>query len=91
MQFSPKLLSLAAEAEAALAGHFARIDGVSFANTSRVLDTFRTHRVSDAHFAGTSGYGYDDRGRETLDASTPISSVPRPPLCGTPSSTAPRL
>ena len=67
MQFSPKLLSLAAEAEAALAGHFARIDGVSFANTSRVLDSFRTHRVSDAHFAGTSGYGYDDRGRETLD------------------------
>lgn len=68
MQFSPKLLSLAAEAEAALAGHFARIDGVSFANTGRVLDTFRAHRVSDAHFAGTSGYGYDDRGRETLDA-----------------------
>ena len=68
MQFSPKLLSLCTEAEQALTGHFARIDAVAFANSSRVLDAFREHRVSDAHFAGTSGYGYDDRGRETLDA-----------------------
>lgn len=68
MEFSPKLIALAAEAEQALAGPFARIDAVSFANSSRVLDAFRAHRVSDAHFAGTSGYGYDDRGRETLDA-----------------------
>ena len=55
MQFSPKLLSLCTEAEQALAGHFARIDAVAFANSSRVLDAFREHRVSDAHFAGTSG------------------------------------
>ncbi len=68
MQFSPKLIALAAEAEQALAGHFARIDATAFANSTRVLDAFREHRVSDAHFAGTSGYGYDDRGRETLDA-----------------------
>ncbi|MBQ8397722.1 MAG: methionine gamma-lyase family protein [Clostridia bacterium] len=68
MQFSPKLIALAAEAEQALAGHFARIDATAFTNSSRVLDAFREHRVSDAHFAGTSGYGYDDRGRETLDA-----------------------
>ena len=68
MQISPKLISLAAEAEAALAGHFSRIDATAFTNSARVLDAFRTHRVSDTHFAGTSGYGYDDRGRETLDA-----------------------
>ncbi|MBR7185827.1 MAG: methionine gamma-lyase family protein [Clostridia bacterium] len=68
MQFSDALIALCAEAEQALSGHFARIDAVSFANSSRVLDAFREHRVSDAHFAGTSGYGYDDRGRDTLDA-----------------------
>ena len=68
MQFSDALIALCAEAEQALSGHFARIDAVSFANSSRVLDAFRKHRVSDAHFAGTSGYGYDDRGRDTLDA-----------------------
>ncbi len=68
MKFSPELLSLCAEAEAALAPHFARIDEIAFANSDRVLDAFREHRVSESHFAPTTGYGYDDRGRETLDA-----------------------
>ena len=36
-------------------------------NTRRVLDAFREYRVSDACFAGTTGYGYDDLGRETLE------------------------
>ena len=67
MEFSDKLLALAAEAELSLAGRFAEIDRVSFKNTARVLDAFRNHRVSDAMFAPTSGYGYDDKGRDTLD------------------------
>ena len=62
-----KLLQIANEAEAALAGIFADIDAVSMQNTARVLDAFRNHRVSDAHFAPSSGYGYDDKGRDTLD------------------------
>ena len=62
-----KLLQIANEAEAALAGIFADIDAVSMQNTARVLDAFRDHRVSDAHFAPSSGYGYDDKGRDTLD------------------------
>lgn len=33
----------------------------------RVLDSFRAHRVAEACFSGTTGYGYDDLGRETLD------------------------
>ena len=36
-------------------------------NTQRVLAAFRKHRVSDSMFAGTTGYGYDDHGRDTLD------------------------
>ena len=62
-----KLLQIANEAEAALAGIFADIDAVSMQNTARVLDAFRDYRVSDAHFAPSSGYGYDDKGRDTLD------------------------
>ena len=62
-----KLLQIANEAEAALAGIFADIDAVSMQNTARVLDAFRDRRVSDAHFAPSSGYGYDDKGRDTLD------------------------
>ena len=68
MEFSQKLLALTAEAERALAERFAEIDRVAFENTKKIMDAFRDHRVSEAMFNATSGYGYDDRGRDTLDA-----------------------
>lgn len=68
MEFSNELLTLAGRAEAALAERFADIDRVAFENTQKVMDAFREHRVSEAMFNPTSGYGYDDRGRDTLDA-----------------------
>ncbi|MBT2215022.1 methionine gamma-lyase family protein [Virgibacillus dakarensis] len=37
-------------------------------NQKRVLDAFKHNRVSDSHFHSTTGYGYDDNGRETLEA-----------------------
>lgn len=61
------LKQLTYEAESALADQFRHIDEVAYSNTAKVLDAFKEFRVSDAHFAGTSGYGYDDHGRETLD------------------------
>ncbi len=67
MKFSSNLQELAKRAEAELSGIFAELDETSFYNTNRIIDAFREHRVSDAMFAGTSGYGYDDRGRDTLD------------------------
>jgi cystathionine beta-lyase family protein involved in aluminum resistance len=36
-------------------------------NQFRVLKSFQNHRVSDSHFIPTTGYGYDDHGRETLE------------------------
>ena len=41
---------------------------IAFYTTSRVLEAFRAERVSETHFAGSTGYGYGDRGRDTLDA-----------------------
>ncbi len=67
MPFSENIMMLAAEAEAALAQNFAAIDKVAYENTCRVMEAFKEERVSDACFAGTTGYGYDDRGREVLD------------------------
>ena len=67
MTFSDKTLALAREAEAALSDIFSEIDRVSYIGTCRVLDAFREERVSDACFGSTTGYGYDDRGREVLD------------------------
>ncbi|GAA0444886.1 aminotransferase class I/II-fold pyridoxal phosphate-dependent enzyme [Lentibacillus halophilus] len=37
-------------------------------NQKRVLDAFINNHVSDTHFQSTTGYGYDDIGRETLEA-----------------------
>ena len=67
MQFSQKVLSLTAEAESKLSDIFAEIDRISFENTKKIMDAFREHRVSEAVFNPTSGYGYNDRGRELLD------------------------
>ena len=67
MQISDSIIRLAGQAETALAPHFARIDHIAFANTAKVLDAFREHRVAANNFDSTSGYGYDDKGREVLD------------------------
>ena len=67
MNFSKKIIDLAAEAERALANRFAEVDAISFANTEKIMNAFKEYRVSEAMFNPTSGYGYDDRGRDTLD------------------------
>ena len=67
MVFSKKIQDLALEAESALGAQYQHIDEVAFRNTQKVMDAFRTHRVSDSCFQSTSGYGYDDRGREVLE------------------------
>ena len=67
MYFSEKIIGLVAEAESSLKEIFEDIDRVSFNNTKKIMDAFAEHRVSDAMFNGTSGYGYDDKGRDVLD------------------------
>ena len=67
MIFSKKIQDLAFEAESALTAQYKHIDEVAFLNTQKVMDAFRNHRVSDTCFQSTSGYGYDDRGREVLE------------------------
>jgi len=67
MVISQKLLTLANEAESALKDRFAYFDDISFKNTKKVLEAFAEERVAEALFAGSCGYGYDDRGRDTLD------------------------
>ncbi|MCG5060137.1 MAG: methionine gamma-lyase family protein [Limnoraphis sp. WC205] len=55
------------EAKQALFRIFSGIDGQVKQNLKRVLDAFRQHRVGTHHFAGVTGYGHDDLGRQTLD------------------------
>ena len=62
-----EVYSLAKEAEKRIRPEFDQIDETAEYNTKKVMTAFQDHRVSDACFAGTTGYGYDDLGRETLD------------------------
>ena len=67
LQLSDRVRALGARAQRELAQEFSRIDAIAQENTQRVLEAFQDHRVADSYFAGTTGYGYDDLGRDKLD------------------------
>ncbi len=54
-------------AMAACADQFERIDTICLHNTEKVLQAYKAAQISSYQFAGTSGYGYSDMGREKLD------------------------
>ncbi len=62
-----KIRSLAEKSEEKCKEAFRRIDEVSAYNENKVLKAFADNRISAAHLIGTTGYGYDDMGRDTLD------------------------
>lgn len=64
---SPETQALGRRAHDKIAPYFARLEQICEHNTQKVLAAFRRNRVSDTLFAGTTGYGYDDHGRDTLD------------------------
>ncbi len=64
---SREILSLAQKAEENVKPRFADFEKVELYNTAKVLAAFQRHRVTPAMFAETTGYGYDDLGRDTLE------------------------
>lgn len=52
--------------EKKLEQQFKRIDDIAYFNANKVLRAFQEHHISTQHFQPTSGYGYDDIGRDTL-------------------------
>ena len=54
------------QCENKLKNKFKIVDEVAYFNQSKVLDAFKEHRVALRHFNGTTGYGYDDEGRDCL-------------------------
>lgn len=67
MLISEETRELAHRAEVRAARAFAKIDRVAQGNSEKMLEAFQNCRVSAAHLVGTTGYGYDDLGRDTLD------------------------
>lgn len=67
LQISNHIKQLGLQARQELSEQFARIDAIAEENSQRVLEAFQDHRVAEAYFSGTTGYGYDDQGRDKLD------------------------
>lgn len=67
MGISREVHAYGKKTEEALRERFRAIDENAEYNQLKVLHAMQKCRVSDIHFAGTSGYGYNDLGRETLE------------------------
>lgn len=65
--FSDEFLDICAKADAKALSAYKRADEVASVNSLKVLKAFSNHGVSEAHLGYTTGYGYDDLGRDTLD------------------------
>lgn len=66
-KISERISEKAAEAAALCQPQFQTIDAVTEYNQQKMLAAFIQNGVSESHFAASTGYGYGDRGRETLD------------------------
>ncbi len=66
-KFDKRLVELASAAEKACAQRFERIDEIAEYNGAKVLSAFIKNHVSETAMHGTTGYGYDDLGRDMLD------------------------
>ena len=75
---SKEVLEYGARIEAALEDRFTEIDGNAEYNQLKVIAAMQKNRVSDIHFSGTTGYGYNDLGRENARALHGISRKPAP-------------
>ena len=67
LQLSQRVRDLGRQAQDGLREQFDRIDAIAEENAARVLSAFQKYRGAEGYFAGTTGYGYDDLGRDKLD------------------------
>ena len=67
MGISPALYALGEKTIAQLRDRFDKIDQIAEYNQAKVLSAMQKNRVSAACFAATTGYGYDDVGRDNLE------------------------
>lgn len=65
--FSETMRGYVERAEQKIKAQHAATDEVALVNQARVLDSYAKHQVADFHFTPSTGYGYDDAGRDTLE------------------------
>lgn len=59
-------IKLILQCESELKNQFARLDDIALYNQKKVLDAYKNQAIQARHMFGTTGYGYDDIGRDTL-------------------------
>lgn len=64
---SKKVEQLIKNSEQELQEEFKKVDEICECNSLKVLNAFIKYNISDMHFGGTSGYGYGDVGRDTIE------------------------
>lgn len=67
LNIDQKIISYCAKIEEKIKERFQAIDTIAEYNQLKVLKAMQDNRVSDIHFAATTGYGYNDLGRDTLE------------------------
>ncbi|KAF6620618.1 methionine gamma-lyase family protein [Paenibacillus sp. EKM102P] len=65
--FSPEIQQIQELVELKIQERIQHIDHIVDANQWKVIQAFQRKQVSDFHFAGSTGYAYNDRGREVLE------------------------
>lgn len=62
-----KIIKLVNDSEKKLDKEFKKIDEICEYNSLKVLNAFWSNKLSEAHFSQTTGYGYDDIGRDVIE------------------------
>ena len=62
-----KIEDIVTEQEKLLQKKFLEIDEIEMLNTKKVLEAFQKYQVSESDFASTTGYGYNDIGRDKIE------------------------
>ncbi len=62
-----KIIKLVNDSEKKLDKEFKKIDEICEYNSLKVLNAFWNNKLSEAHFSQTTGYGYDDIGRDVIE------------------------
>lgn len=67
LNLSQETVRFCEEREQSLSAYFQQIDRTAEYNQWKVLEAMQTFRVAERHFGATTGYGYNDDGRDTLE------------------------
>ncbi len=67
LNIDDRIVQLSKQVECEIADKFKEIDEIASFNQEKVLNAFIKNRVSDSHFNHSTGYGYNDMGREIID------------------------